>query len=59
MPVSKFKNQFKYTNSKTSVTTISEYASKEHLQQVIQMGIKEGLATAFENLDSTLEKLNV
>ena len=58
LPATKFKNQFEETNNKTFVTIISEYASEEHLQQVIQMGMKEGLTMAFENLDSVLEKVN-
>lgn len=59
MPVSKFNNNFEDANQKTYVTIISEYASEEHLQQVIQMGMKEGLSMAFDNLDSTLDKLNM
>ena len=58
LPVSKFKNQFDDLSDKTFVTVISEYASEECLQQVIQMGMKEGLTLAFENLDSMLEKMN-
>lgn len=58
LPVSKFKNQFENANNRTFVIIISEYVSEEHLQQVIQIGMKEGLAMAFENLDSTLKKLN-
>lgn len=58
MPISKFKNQFEKNNYVTLVTIVSEYPSEEHLQQVIQMGMKEGLAMAFENLDSVIERLS-
>ncbi|TRX59198.1 SRPBCC domain-containing protein [Fulvivirga sp. M361] len=58
LPVSKFNNQFVEINNETFVTVVSEYVSDEHLQQVIQMGMKEGLSMAFENLDGVLKKLN-
>lgn len=58
MPVSKFKNKFRGLEGTTDVIIICEYVSEEHLQQVIQMGMKEGLAMAFENLDSLFQKLN-
>ncbi|MEM9856933.1 MAG: SRPBCC domain-containing protein [Bacteroidota bacterium] len=58
MPVSTFNNQFDETGESTFVTVVSEYVSEEHLQQVIEMGMKEGLTMAFENLDSVLKKLN-
>lgn len=57
MPVSEFENLFKEKEKSTIVTITSSYASEEHLQQVIQMGMKEGLAMAFENLDGILQKL--
>ncbi len=58
MPISTFNNQFKEQANETFVTVVSEYASEEHLQQVIQMGMKEGLTMAYENLDNVLKKLN-
>lgn len=58
LPVAKFENQFEEINNQTLVTVITEYASEEHLQQVVQMGMKEGLTMAFENLDNVLERLN-
>ncbi len=57
-PVATFKNQFETDSETTRVIVVTEYASEEHLQQVIQMGMKEGLAMAFENLDNVLSKLN-
>ena len=57
MPVSKFNNQFEGDGDKTLVTIISEYASEEHLQHVIQMGMPEGLTMCFESLDTLLKKI--
>ena len=57
-PVATFKNLFEAVSGKTLVTVVSKYASEEHLQQVIQMGMKEGLAMAYENLDSVLNALD-
>ena len=54
MPVAKFKCLFEVKSGKTLVTMATEYASEEHLQQVIQMGMKEGLSMAFDNLDEVL-----
>ena len=56
MPVSTFNNQFDETGDSTLVTVVSEYGSEEHLQQVIEMGMKEGLEMAFENLDRLLSQ---
>jgi uncharacterized protein YndB with AHSA1/START domain len=53
-PVAKFNNQFIKESDQTKVVIISEYASEEHLKQVIEMGMKEGLSMAFENLDEVL-----
>ncbi|UTW67717.1 SRPBCC domain-containing protein [bacterium SCSIO 12643] len=57
MPVAKFKNNFVSNSTQTAVTVITQYASEEHLQQVIQMGMKEGLSMAYENLDNLLKNL--
>ena len=56
-PVAKFKNQFEAVSGKTSVIVTTQYASEEHLQQVIQMGMKEGLTMAFDSLDHVLERM--
>ncbi|GHD64439.1 SRPBCC family protein [Jeongeupia chitinilytica] len=42
----------------TLVETVVSYASAEALQQVIQMGLKEGLASTLERLDELLLTLN-
>ena len=57
-PTSTFDNTFEAIGFITEVTIISEYASAEHLQQVIEMGMKQGLSMAFDNLDEVLSSLN-
>ncbi|GAB3333026.1 hypothetical protein GCM10027429_13120 [Marivirga atlantica] len=57
MPVAKFENKFHSTSTQTTVTVVTQYASEEHLKQVIQMGMKEGLSMAYENLDNLLINL--
>ncbi len=56
-PVATFTNKFQGNTKTTTVTVITEYASEEHLNQVIQMGMKEGLEMAYENLDKVLADL--
>ena len=58
MPVATFENHFHPTLDSTTVTVVTQYASEEHLRQVIQMGMKEGLSMAFENLDEVLNRLS-
>ncbi len=53
-PIATFINQFESNANSTSVTIETEYASEEHLKQIIEMGMKEGLSAAFENLDAVL-----
>ena len=57
LPVAKFTNSFQGNSNSTIVTVITQYASEEHLQQVIQMGMKEGLTMAYENLDNLINQL--
>ncbi len=59
LPVAQFKNQFKDDSGKTTVMIITKYESEAHLQQVIQMGMKEGLSMAFEHLDRVLEQYKI
>ncbi len=59
LPVAVFKNQFVANGGKTEVTVVTEYASEAHLQQVIQMGMKEGLSMAYENLDELFKALKI
>ncbi|MEQ6120966.1 SRPBCC domain-containing protein [Reichenbachiella sp. MALMAid0571] len=54
-PVSEFHNRFVEESGQTVVTIVSEYDSEEHLQQVIDMGMKEGLSMAFDNLDEYIK----
>lgn len=57
LPVAQFENRFEENLNATHVTMITEYASEEHLQQIIQMGMKEGLTMAYENLDNIMNQL--
>ena len=59
LPVAQFQNQFERESGNTKVVITTEYASEEHLKQVIDMGMKEGLTMTFENLDDTLKKLKL
>ena len=58
-PVAAFKNQFEGVEDNTIVKARTEYASEAHLQQVIQMGMKEGLTMAYENLDHVLKNITI
>ncbi|MEC3965841.1 SRPBCC domain-containing protein [Flagellimonas halotolerans] len=53
-PVAKFDNHFDSESEDTKVTIVTTYASEEHLKQVIEMGMKDGLTNAFKNLDELL-----
>lgn len=53
-PTAAFVNRFSVRDDTTQVQMVTEYASKEHLDQVVAMGMREGLTAAFENLDSLL-----
>jgi uncharacterized protein YndB with AHSA1/START domain len=54
MPVGLFSVQFNADSNQTEVTNITEYPSEADLQKVIEMGMKEGLSMAFQNLDEVL-----
>ncbi|WP_205617747.1 SRPBCC family protein [Balneola vulgaris] len=56
LPVSTFTNTFTDEAGKTHVTIVSVYASEEHLKQIIDMGVKEGLSMIFDTLDEILSK---
>lgn len=56
MPIAKFKVEFAANTNSTIVILNSEYQSKEHLEQVLAMGMKEGLNMAFENLDEYIKQ---
>lgn len=56
-PIAEFQNQFEVSSDKTLVTVVTQYKSEEQLQQVIKMGMQEGLTMAYENLDMLLVEL--
>lgn len=56
MPIAKFKAEFLANSNTTMVILHSEYQTKEYLEQVINMGMKEGLSMAFENLDDYIQQ---
>lgn len=58
-PIAEFQNIFEENSNSTIVTVITQYASEEHLKQVVQMGMKEGLTMAYNNLDNVLNKLEL
>lgn len=54
MPVSKNNFRFEAISSGTRATYISSYASKEDLEQVLQMGAIEGATCAINQIDGLL-----
>lgn len=56
MPVAIFKAEFTANSNATVVVLNSQYQSKKHLEQVLAMGMKEGLSMAFENLDEYIKQ---
>ncbi len=46
------------TGGKTLVTTVVQYNSPEDVQKVIDMGMKDGLASTLERLDELLLKMD-
>ena len=56
-PISKFTNSFEQSGSQTTVIVITLYDSVEQLQQVIDMGMKEGLSMAYDQLDNVLKSI--
>jgi len=57
-PVATYQNQFVDKTDHTVVTIVTEYATEEQLKQIVEMGMKEGLSMAFDNLDGVLQNLN-
>lgn len=55
LPVARFLNSFAGLPDQTEVTITTEYPSEEDLKKVIEMGMKEGLSSALDNLDRLLE----
>lgn len=58
LPRSKWNVTFSDAATHTLVETVVSYASAEALQQVMQMGLKEGLTSTLERLDELLLDLN-
>jgi len=55
LPQSKWENTFTNYNDNTLVTVITRYESLEQLEAILNMGMKEGLTMALQNLDQYLE----
>ena len=55
MPRSQWTVSFTDAQAHTLVTTVVRYDSAEGLQKVIDMGMKEGMASTLERLDELLE----
>ena len=58
LPRSQWNVTFSDVASHTLVETVVSYTSPEALEQVINMGLKEGLASTLERLDELLLTLN-
>lgn len=58
LPRSKWNVTFSDAATHTLVETVVSYTSSEALQQVVQMGLKEGLTSTLERLDELLLTLN-
>jgi len=58
LPRSQWNVTFSDKVTHTLVETVVSYSSAEALQQVIQMGLKEGLTSTLERLDELLSILN-
>ena len=57
MPRSHWQVTFADATPRTLVTTVVQYASAESLQAVIDMGMKDGMASTLERLDELLPLL--
>ena len=58
LPRAEWNVRFSNVATHTLVETVVSYASSEALQQVIKMGLKEGLTSTLERLDELLLTLN-
>jgi uncharacterized protein YndB with AHSA1/START domain len=58
LPRSKWNVAFSDITTHTLVETVVSYTSSEALQQVIKMGLKEGVTSTLERLDELLLTLN-
>lgn len=55
LPVARFATNFNEDSGKTEVTMITQYENTEQLQQIIEMGVKEGLSMTLAQLDGILQ----
>ncbi len=58
MPRAEWEVTFTDAKGKTLVTTVVQYSSPEDVQKVIDMGMKDGLASTLERLDELLLKID-
>jgi uncharacterized protein YndB with AHSA1/START domain len=58
LPRAEWNVTFSDVATHTLVETVVSYTSPEALQQVVQMGLKEGLTSTLERLDELLSTLN-
>jgi uncharacterized protein YndB with AHSA1/START domain len=54
LPRSRWNVSFTDTGTRTMVETVVSYSSPEAIQQVIDMGLEQGLASTLERLDELL-----
>jgi hypothetical protein len=57
MPRSDWLVTFKDASGRSCVQTVVSYKSREALEQVVEMGMQEGLTSTLERLDELLLKL--
>ena len=57
MPGADWEVSFKDVSDRTLVTTVVRYGSSDSLQAVLDMGMKDGLASTLERLDELLPRL--
>ncbi len=56
LPVTDWHNEFKETGDSTTVKIQLDFTNLSDLEQIIEMGFKEGFIAALENLDELLQK---
>ncbi|MET1033337.1 MAG: SRPBCC domain-containing protein [Candidatus Saccharimonadales bacterium] len=58
MPVSETRISFTETDGKTKITSVSTYESEAAVEQVLAMGMEEGIKQTFDKLALVLEQAN-
>mgnify|MGYP003111918080 CR=1 FL=1 len=56
LPVAHFAANFNEVSGHTEMMMITEYESEEQLNQILEMGMKDGLSKAFDQLDKVLSE---